>query len=292
MDYSLSASGLYLPQDFKRYPTCLDLFCGCGGFSLGMIHAGFEVVAGLEHDCAAAHTYMTNLGSYPINIHYTSEKYRQKLKNYFEKHFNDRLKRSSPIYSPLSSETIVCLETSGSGHVKRCAENDKPIPPVRNFFFGDVREVSGRWMLDKLGILPGELDCICGGPPCQGFSHAGKRNVMDPRNSLVFEFARLVCEMRPKTMIMENVQGIINMITPVGLPVVDAFCQVLEDGGFGTSDALKRSLVANSGSGAAIRNKRTGKSSAKTHKDSRYPKPDAQQLNIFSKTKTNSGGRA
>src|SRR5690606_41219849 len=54
-------SGLYVPAEERR-PTAVDLFCGCGGFSLGILEAGFDVLAGVDNDCAAAQTYMVNLG--------------------------------------------------------------------------------------------------------------------------------------------------------------------------------------------------------------------------------------
>ena len=54
----------------------------------------------------------------------------------------------------------------------------------------------------------GEIDVIFGGPPCQGFSHMGKRLIDDPRNQLVFHFFRLVNEARPRQFVMENVPGI------------------------------------------------------------------------------------
>ena len=50
-------------------------------------------------------------------------------------------------------------------------------------------------------------DIIVGGPPCQGFSSAGQRNLGDPRNSLVAVFAHLVARHRPKAFVFENVEG-------------------------------------------------------------------------------------
>jgi DNA (cytosine-5)-methyltransferase 1 len=76
---------------------------------------------------------------------------------------------------------------------------------------------------------------------------------MDPRNSLVFEFARLILELQPRAFMLENVVGMGTMLTPEGLPVVDAFCRVLADGGFGPLDTLKRSLLASADAGAALR---------------------------------------
>jgi DNA (cytosine-5)-methyltransferase 1 len=61
--------------------------------------------------------------------------------------------------------------------------------------------------LDEKGYE--ELDMLVGGPPCQGFSTMGKRNLDDPRNKLVFEYLRVVQDLRPKYFILENVPGMI-----------------------------------------------------------------------------------
>lgn len=54
-----------------------------------------------------------------------------------------------------------------------------------------------------------QIDIIFGGPPCQGFSHAGKRLIDDPRNELFKEYVEIVNKVRPKVFIMENVEGIL-----------------------------------------------------------------------------------
>jgi DNA (cytosine-5-)-methyltransferase len=55
------------------------------------------------------------------------------------------------------------------------------------------------------------VDLIIGGPPCQGFSIAGKRVVDDERNALYKSFVRFVDEFRPKAFVMENVPNILSM---------------------------------------------------------------------------------
>ena len=55
------------------------------------------------------------------------------------------------------------------------------------------------------------IDILVGGPPCQGFSIAGKRDRKDPRNSLFMEFVRYLDYYKPKAFIMENVMGILSM---------------------------------------------------------------------------------
>jgi DNA (cytosine-5)-methyltransferase 1 len=52
------------------------------------------------------------------------------------------------------------------------------------------------------------VDCVFGGPPCQGFSMIGRRALEDPRNRLVSEFVRLVSELDARTFVFENVKGL------------------------------------------------------------------------------------
>lgn len=54
-----------------------------------------------------------------------------------------------------------------------------------------------------------EIDLIAGGPSCQGYSTHGKRDESDPRNFLFKHFIRLVGELRPRWVIMENVKGLL-----------------------------------------------------------------------------------
>ena len=58
------------------------------------------------------------------------------------------------------------------------------------------------------GIGTRQIDCVFGGPPCQGFSMIGHRALDDTRNSLVLEFVRLVAELDSQTFVFENVKGL------------------------------------------------------------------------------------
>ncbi|MBL1256041.1 DNA (cytosine-5-)-methyltransferase [Methylocystis sp. Sn-Cys] len=62
----------------------------------------------------------------------------------------------------------------------------------------------------------GEVEVIIGGPPCQGFSLAGKRDVNDPRNALFRHYLRFVDVYRPKVAILENVRLLTSMRSPDG----------------------------------------------------------------------------
>ena len=76
--------------------------------------------------------------------------------------------------------------------------------PCQVFFFGDVRALTGEQILNELGLASDEVGCVFGGPPCQGFSKAGRRQSDDPRNELVFKFMRIVCEIKPRSFCMET----------------------------------------------------------------------------------------
>lgn len=73
----------------------------------------------------------------------------------------------------------------------------------------DISDITSDWLLERLDLEPGELDFLIGGPPCQGFSSAGKNFWDDPRNQLLKHYIRLLKYMRPKWFLMENVEGLL-----------------------------------------------------------------------------------
>lgn len=76
---------------------------------------------------------------------------------------------------------------------------------------GDIREIDPADLLEQTGFMQGEPFLICGGPPCQPFSTAGKRlGINDPRGSLFMDFIRMIDYIRPRFFIMENVKGIMS----------------------------------------------------------------------------------
>lgn len=90
-----------------------------------------------------------------------------------------------------------CVETmQANGHAVLC---------------GDIREIKAPDLLEEAGMKVGEPFLICGGPPCQPFSTAGKRlGINDPRGSLFMDFIRMIDYIRPRFFVMENVKGIIS----------------------------------------------------------------------------------
>lgn len=70
----------------------------------------------------------------------------------------------------------------------------------------DINEVLTNYP-EQLKSLQGKVDLVAGGPPCQGFSMAGKRVEDDVRNQLVFSYIKFIELVKPKMILFENVKG-------------------------------------------------------------------------------------
>lgn len=137
----------------------LDLFCGCGGMSKGLIDAGLNVIAGID-------VWDKAIESYKKNFH----------------------------------------------HLAICA---------------DITKLSPNKFDEQYNQDNKTIDIIVGGPPCQGFSIAGKRDIKDPRNSLFMDYVKYLDYFKPKAFIMENVIGILSMKTDDGNKVIDIILEKL-----------------------------------------------------------------
>lgn len=126
-------------------PVAIDLFSGCGGLTVGLKQAGFDVRAAVDVDALAVQTYRKN-----------------------------------------HPKTVVI-------------EQDLSSMDVGEFL--------------KLAKLKrGQVDLVAGCPPCQGFSSLrtlnGGKKIKEPMNNLVFEFVRVVEELMPRAVMLENVPGL------------------------------------------------------------------------------------
>jgi DNA (cytosine-5)-methyltransferase 1 len=75
-----------------------------------------------------------------------------------------------------------------------------------------IEQVDAAALRRTLNLKPGELDVIVGGPPCQGFSiNAPERFLTDPRNNLFKHYIRFLDEFEPKTLLIENVPGMLSL---------------------------------------------------------------------------------
>lgn len=137
----------------------VDLFSGCGGLSLGLSNAGFDVVAAFDHWKEACAVYEANFDH-----------------------------------------------------------------PIFNVDLGNVEdmEMFRQW----------KPDIIVGGPPCQDFSSAGKRNEDGGRADLTLAYANIISEVRPAWFVMENVQQITKSRI---LPLAKA---IFKAAGYGTSQVV------------------------------------------------------
>ena len=85
--------------------------------------------------------------------------------------------------------------------------------PEAKTYCGDIREIAPESVLKGLGLKRGELTCLVGGPPCQGFSKnvpASYRFLEDPRNQLFNDYLDYVHALLPEIVVMENVAEIYN----------------------------------------------------------------------------------
>jgi DNA (cytosine-5)-methyltransferase 1 len=88
----------------------------------------------------------------------------------------------------------------------------------------------------------GEVDVIIGGPPCQGFSIAGKRDPMDPRNKLYKSFIAAIREKKPTAFVMENVPTIASKTN------AELYAEILNDlGGLGYKTQSKVLIASDFG---------------------------------------------
>jgi len=138
----------------------VDLFCGAGGMTQGLLQAGLRPVASVE-------------------------------------------------VNPIASAT----------HIKNF--------PDCHHFCDDIKNLNSQKLLAQIGSS--EVHLVVGGPPCQGFSVAGKRDPNDPRNRLFREFVRIVSEIRPWYVVMENVPGILTIQKGA---VKQAICEAFEEIGY------------------------------------------------------------
>lgn len=83
--------------------------------------------------------------------------------------------------------------------------------PEVEVIHGDITESDIKEKIYEV-VSDKEVDLVCGGPPCQGFSHAGKRFIDDPRNQLFKDFIEVVERIKPKVVVMENVEGMLTFM--------------------------------------------------------------------------------
>lgn len=90
-------------------------------------------------------------------------------------------------------------------------EDEKDPENCERTFPLDIRNFSTEDLEEGTEYVSEDIDVVIGGPPCKGFSTAGRMDPDDPRNELVVEYAKTVRELDPEVVILENVTGILGM---------------------------------------------------------------------------------
>jgi len=105
----------------------------------------------------------------------------------------------------------------------KIAKTYKTNHPTTKLLISDIRKVTGKEIFKLTGLK--EIDLIAGCPPCQGFTKlTAKYHRKDPRDNLILEMSRLIEEMHPRIVFMENVPGLTNR----GKPLLNEFIKKLE----------------------------------------------------------------
>ncbi len=114
----------------------------------------------------------------------------------------------------------------------------------------DIRNIDFKKQIFKLGNPV--VDLISGGPPCQGFSTVGSKNIGDSRNNLFYEFLRAIKEIDPKYILFENVSGFRNLykgiayqtlLSELNLLGYDICSGILDASNFGLPQIRKRTII-------------------------------------------------
>ena len=202
-----------MPHIVKEEPslTSIDLFAGCGGLSLGLKKAGFNLMMANELSPMASESFAYNF-------------------------FNENLKKlGCRLQAP---QKTVWLSSNFQDLSSRLRENPFTYPELGKGYSDIVEsniDLNGKLVVSDIvqlnqliqhnnfyneafngGFYGKEVDLISGGPPCQSFSMAGLRKQNCDKNILPFEFCKFVASVRPKLVLLENVTGILRAFSQDG----------------------------------------------------------------------------
>jgi DNA (cytosine-5)-methyltransferase 1 len=151
---------------------------------------------------------------------------------------------------------------AGNDHFDAAGETFEKSHAEATFIPGPIEDLSAKRLRAATGLKKGELDVLAGGPPCQAYSvYNHQRGMHDERSQLFREYLRVVKEMHPKFVVMENVTGIFSAGGGEALKAIkDEFSklgykvqeQVLRAEGFGVPQERRRVVIIGNRVGARI----------------------------------------
>lgn len=128
--------------------------------------------------------------------------------------------------------------------------------PTVKCFETDIRLLKGEDILKELNLEKGQLDLLAGCPPCQGFSTLRTRkkslSLDDDRNDLIYEYLRLIEELLPKCIMLENVPALakdyrminfLSNIKKLGYRLTHTSIQVEDASDYGVPQRRKRMIL-------------------------------------------------
>lgn len=178
-------------SDKTNGPQLISLFTGAGGLDLGLEDAGFRTVAANEIEPPACETLRAN----QVRQHLQ----RGEFDAWFDKQIQQRCYTNTE-HAEIERQRI------------RLQSNPFKTPYLSHaeILEGDIRAISTERFLSAAKAGIGAIDLIAGGPPCQPFSRAGKRETVECETGRLFlEFVRMVKEARPRWFLFENVKGLV-----------------------------------------------------------------------------------
>lgn len=119
-------------------------------------------------------------------------------------------------------DQAACRTLEGNRDAGLLGENDLKVVQA------DIAKLDPTKLLADVGLRPGELGLLVGGPPCQAFSVAGNRKGLDdPRGRLIWDCVHWVEAVRPKVFLCENVKGLLSVPLGPGMPKGSLFESLL-----------------------------------------------------------------
>ncbi len=185
----------------------IELFAGCGGLSLGLETAGFDLVMANELSPMASDTFARNMLNADLVEQSNIDKILWISSTHQREDIQKRFRENPIVATGLTEEHYSDLKNNRL--------SDEQLD--RSLLVGSITDLNKLLLDEETGLLAriktgfgrGGVDLVSGGPPCQSFSMAGLRDHRDQRNTLPWEFAKFVGMVQPKIALLENVSGIL-----------------------------------------------------------------------------------